>query len=114
MAREIARLPDVVIANGASLSNILEGISLSDAHALLIGFLSGDTAKTYTIQLSRTPKATSASTWYTLNDGGANVTAPNTANVASIYPWLGFSLRISASAAVASATTFEVSKIWEA
>jgi hypothetical protein len=102
--------PDVVIAQGATDSNTVRAsIIHADATAILLGFLSGDAAPTYTIQINS--KEDGSGTWTTLNDGTADIKAPASTK-SSTYPYLNFTFRIHASVATGSLTTFFMKKAY--
>lgn len=115
MSLSTVQCPDIIIANGQTISNVLWAAQVyDDAVSLLLAALStGDAAKTYKIQVTNSGPADASPSWFDLTDGTNLISAPvpNATPVATNYPltgWRGF--RIVASGAVAADTTWKVTK----
>lgn len=102
--------PDITIANGATNSNAVRRDQIhEDADEIILMASVIDAARTYKIQVN--DKADGTGTWYDLQDGTpANVIPPSVVNTATIYPLMGYTFRIVASAAVTGAVTWKMKK----
>lgn len=110
----IAKLPNVVIANGGTDSTIIQGISIDDAEGIWLINTAVAGVVTYKIMVSDDEKATSVSTWKDyVNEAGTAPTVPLSGKAAFI-PNLNVSFKIVASAAVGSECTWVVRKSWKA
>jgi hypothetical protein len=88
MASSYVQLPDLIMPNGAAVSNILNSpFSLDDAEAVALYAFGTIEAGTYTIEVSPDPKATAANTdWVTLQIGDpAGDAAPPATGKARVY-----------------------------
>lgn len=108
------RIPNVVIPNGAAVSNIVKCIGFNDADGIMLyGLLTTDGALTYTIEVSPEAEATAASAWMTLQIGDpAGDAAPPLQGKARFYSEIAaaMSFRIKASGNVTADRTWNASK----
>lgn len=107
MERSFVDSVDLVIASGQVNSGTLLYPGFADAESItLFSVVGGDATKTYKLQISPDKGAT----WYDWHDGTANVSGP-LPGIASTYSQpTATAMRVVASAAVASITTFKVTK----
>lgn len=114
MSSSNVQLPDLVIANGGTLSNILNSEkSFGDALAIALYSPSGLDAQTYTIEVCNDPYATASSTWFTLQTGDTPAdAAPPAAGKAQVYYELAscMAFRIKSGGAVTGDQTFKATK----
>jgi hypothetical protein len=109
-------LPDLLIPNGAAVSNILRGNEVyEDADAIMLiapAVIGG--ALTYLVEVSDDPKATAASTFRTLQVGDdtfADLVPPPQAKAKVVYELAAApAFRIKASGNVAADLTFKATK----
>lgn len=113
MSRHVATCPDLVIPSGSNVSNILPWSSVfGDAESITIAGPSAlDAAYIFVFQVSMKNEPATTDTFYIMNNGLVNVTAPPI-NVAIHYPAFacgGFRI-YTASGNVASDRTWKVIK----
>ena len=105
----VSPLPDLVIANGATASNVISRNEYADAVSIAIQ-APATLAETVTIQVSY-----DNSTWATLHDGTADIASPLAGKARQYIEMFGFNyFRLLAGSAVGAARTFKVGKQWVA
>lgn len=103
--------PDITIANGASVSGAVRlDMVHEDADDIMLLCSTIDGARTYKIQIN--DKKDGTGSWYDLYDGAANVVPPSAVNRATIYPFLSYTFRIVADAAVIGPITWKMKKAY--
>jgi len=120
MSLAIQQLPDFVIPNGATVSNIVPKNAFEDAWSILMfGPAAIVGGGTLTIQVTTDDTPTAGGNWSTLQRAAADVTAPAVTKAKAIGDDNGCvpactGMRISGTGAVTGATTFKAQKIFEA
>jgi hypothetical protein len=109
------RIPDVVIPNGANVSQVVSSLAFNDADGIMLyGLLTTDGVITYTLEVNPDAKATNASAgWATLQIGDpAGDAVPPLQGKARFYSELAapMAFRIKASANVTADRTWNASK----
>lgn len=103
--------PDITIPNGQTVSNtVLVDKIHADADDVLLLASVIDGTKTYTIQIN--DQRDGSGSWYTLNDGTADIVPISTQGKASVYPFLNHTFRILANGAVTGAVTWKMKKTY--
>lgn len=107
-------LPDLVMADGSDVTNIISSKLYEDAAALMLYGVTID-SQTYSIEVNKDPDATASSSgWCALHDGTNNILPPAD-DKARVYAELVMAgaFRIKSTAALSGATsTWKVTKHW--
>lgn len=106
--------PNITIPNGTAVSNILKSSELHGVETIsLYGPAALDAGHTYTLEVTDDQEATASSTWYTWNNGTADLNPPQ-ANKGVSYPNFAFAaFRIKDSTGnVAADRTWRSSLVW--
>jgi len=108
----VTKLPDLVILDGATFSNILNAWNMyGDAAGIFLYALSTNAVGPFVIQVSNDTSATASSTWFNWATPDGDITAP-AAGDAQFYDGLvsAGSIRIAAGGAVTGDQTFRATK----
>jgi hypothetical protein len=108
----VTKLPDLVIPNGDTFSNILNAWNMyGDAAGIFLYALATNAVGPFVIQVCNDTSATAASTWFSWATPDGDIVAP-AAGKAGFFDGLvsAGSIRIAAASAVTGNQTFRVTK----